>query len=109
MLRRTLVGTTCWLLGASALLAAAGVQADDKVVIGLSQPNLGWPYIAAFTQAFEAEAANHPNVEVVVLSAEGDIAKQANDFDTLIAKEVDVVLVCSARRQRDRALDHGRA
>jgi ribose transport system substrate-binding protein len=95
MLRRTLVGTTCWLLGASALLAAAGVQADDKVVIGLSQPNLGWPYIAAFTQAFEAEAANHPNVEVVVLSAEGDIAKQANDFDTLIAKEVDVVLVCS--------------
>jgi ribose transport system substrate-binding protein len=95
MLRRALVGTSCWLFGTFVLLASGSLQADDKVSIGLSQPNLGWPYIAAFTKALEAEAAQHPNVEVVVLSAEGDIAKQANDFDTLIAKAVDVILVCS--------------
>ena len=35
------------------------------------------------------------NVEIVVLSGEADIAKQASDFDTLIAQEVDVILVCS--------------
>ncbi len=69
--------------------------AAAKVVIGYSAPNAGWPYIAAFISALEKEAATMPNVELIVLSAEGDIAKQAQDFDTLIAKGVDVILVCS--------------
>lgn len=69
--------------------------ATEKVVIGYSAPNAGWPYIAAFIKALEKEAATMSNVELIVLSAEGDIAKQAADFDTLIAKKVDVILVCS--------------
>lgn len=86
-------------IGAGLIFAAAAVApaqaADDKIVIGLSQPNLGWPYIAAYTKAFEAAAAEMPNVEVIALSGDGDIAKQAKDMDTLIAKGVDIILVCS--------------
>jgi ribose transport system substrate-binding protein len=69
--------------------------AGETVRIGLSQPNLGWPYIAAYTRAFEKAAARHADIKVVVLSAQGDIAKQASDMETLIAKNVDIILVCS--------------
>jgi len=65
------------------------------VVIGLSQPNLGWPYIAAYTKAYQAAAAKENNVDVIVMSGEGDIAKQSRDMDSLIAKKVDIILVCS--------------
>ena len=78
-----------------AFALSLNAYADQKVVIGLSEPNAGWPYIAAYIKAFQAAAAKLPNVEVITLSADGDIAKQASDFDTLIAKKVNVILVCS--------------
>jgi ribose transport system substrate-binding protein len=81
--------------GLTAAALASSALAQDKVVIGHSQPNLGWPYIAAFTKALEAEVANNPNVEVVTLSADGDIAKQSTDISTLINRKVDVLLVTS--------------
>jgi ribose transport system substrate-binding protein len=73
----------------------AEVEMDKQIVIGLSEPSSGWPYISAFMDAFEAAAEEYDNVSVVVLSADGDIQKQANDIDDLIVKEVDVLLVCS--------------
>jgi ribose transport system substrate-binding protein len=69
--------------------------AAEKIVIGYSAPNAGWPYIAAFINALEAAAAADDSVELIVLSADGDIAKQSSDFDNLIAQGVDVILVCS--------------
>ncbi len=78
-----------------AVLAFTPAQAGTRIVIGLSQPNLGWPYIAAFTRAIQGGVAKLPDVDIVVMSADGDIAKQANDMDSLIAKKVDVILVCS--------------
>ena len=86
-------------LGACASASAeepAAVAAEDKnLVIAYSAPNAGWPYIAAWISAFEVAAAADPDVDVIVLSAEGDVAQQAADFDTLIAQGVDVILVCS--------------
>lgn len=82
-------------LGVLFLIAAGTAGAAEKIVIGLSQPNNGWPYIAIVTQTLEAEAAKLPNVELIVRDAQGDIAKQADDMDSLIAKGVDVILVCS--------------
>jgi ribose transport system substrate-binding protein len=81
-------------------LAAVGLgplpaAAQQKITIGLSQPNLGWPYIAAYTKAFQAAAGKHADVTVVVTSADGDIAKQSRDMDSLIARKVNVILVCS--------------
>lgn len=82
-------------LGAATMIGAGAASAAEKVVIGLSQPNLGWPYIAIVTQTLEAEVAMLSDVDLIVMGAEGDIAKQANDMDSLIAKGVDVILVCS--------------
>ena len=56
-------------------LSASFAQAADKIVIGHSQPNLGWPYIAAVTNALQASAKTMDGVELVTLSADGDIAR----------------------------------
>ncbi|MCB1488488.1 MAG: sugar ABC transporter substrate-binding protein [Bauldia sp.] len=80
---------------ASGLLAAPVAASAADIVIGHSQPNLGWPYIAAVTNALEAAAANTDGVEVVTLSADGDIAKQSSDIDSLVNRGVDVLLVTS--------------
>ncbi|MCP4382344.1 MAG: substrate-binding domain-containing protein [Hyphomicrobiales bacterium] len=79
---------------ATGLLAAPMASADD-IVIGHSQPNLGWPYIAIVTNALEAAADKVDGVEVVTLSADGDIAKQSSDIGSLVNQEVDVLLVTS--------------
>ena len=80
---------------ASLMLAASGAQSADKIVIGHSQPNLGWPYIAAVTNALQASAKGVAEVEVVTLSADGDIAKQSSDISTLVNRKVNVLLVTS--------------
>lgn len=80
---------------AAIMLSTADVAAADKVVIGHSQPNLGWPYIAAVTNVLEAEAEKMDGVEVVTLSADGDIAKQSSDISTLVNRKVNVLLVTS--------------
>lgn len=69
--------------------------ADKPIVIGLSQPSLGWPYIAAFVKEFEPLVAATPGVEAIILSADGSIEKQINDINDLIVQQVDVLLVCS--------------
>lgn len=79
-------------LGLLALTALPATAAG--LVIGHSQPNLGWPYIAKVTTALEA-AAKAEGVEVVTLSADGDIAKQNTDIQTLINRGVNVLLVTS--------------
>ena len=90
---RRQVGAILVALGTAVLTGTSSAQ--DKITIGHSQPNLGWPYIAAFTRALEAAVAEHANVELVTRSADGDIAKQANDIDSLIAVPVDFLLVTS--------------
>lgn len=79
----------------SAMLGAPIVASADDIVIGHSQPNLGWPYIAAVTNALEAAAKDMDGVEVVTLSADGDIAKQSTDIGSLVNRKVDVLLVTS--------------
>ena len=75
---------------ASGLLAAPIAASAEDIVIGHSQPNLGWPYIAAVTNALEAAAADMDGVEVVTLSADGDIAKQSSDINSLVNRGVEV-------------------
>ena len=67
----------------------------EEIVIGLSQPSLGWPYIAAYTENFEALVAEESNVSVITLSADASIEKQTNDINDLIVQGVDIILVCS--------------
>ena len=79
----------------STILAAPVAANADDIVIGHSQPNLGWPYIAAVTNILEAEAKTMDGVEVITLSADGDIAKQSTDIGSLVNRKVDVLLVTS--------------
>lgn len=81
-------------VSAAVAIAAGGAVGQERLVIGHSQPNLGWPYIAAVTKALEAEAKAR-GVELVTLSANGDIAKQASDIATLVNRRVKVLLVTS--------------
>src|ERR1700730_1519985 len=90
-----LIKSTACLIAALPGLAITAAPGAEKVVIGLSQPNLGWPYIAAYTKAFQEGAAKKGNVDVIVLSGDGDITKQSRDMDSLIAKKVNIILVCS--------------
>jgi ribose transport system substrate-binding protein len=89
----------CFLFVGAALVAGAGPKADadtqKKIVIGLSEPNLGWPYIAAFVREFEPIINSMSDVECIVLSADGSIEKQINDINDLIVAQVDIILVCS--------------
>ena len=68
---------------------------EDEIVIGLSEPSSGWPYIYMYMVAFQEYVDETPGVRVIELSADGDIQKQANDMDDLIAQNVDIILVCS--------------
>ena len=89
--RRALTGA---MLATTAAMVAGRASADTKILIGHSQPNLGWPYIAAVSRSLEAEA-KAKGVELVTLSANGDIAKQSSDIATLINRKVKVLLVTS--------------
>jgi ribose transport system substrate-binding protein len=91
----TLIRVSALYVAAASVIAITAASGAEKVVIGLSQPNLGWPYIAAYTKAFQDAAAKKGNVDVIALSGEGDIAKQSRDMDSLIAKKVNIILVCS--------------
>jgi len=73
----------------------AAEETNKEIVIGLSEPSLGWPYIAAYVKEFESLVAKAENVRVITLSADASIEKQTNDINDLIVQNVDIILVCS--------------
>lgn len=83
------------IIAGAATLAAPVALAQNKIVIGHSQPNLGWPYIAKVTAALEAAAKGVADVELITTSADGDIAKQSSDIASLVNRKVNVLLVTS--------------
>jgi ribose transport system substrate-binding protein len=54
---------------------------------GLSTVGLSYPFAAAIAKGF-SEAATRAGARAVVLDAKGDVQKQANDIDDLIAQKV---------------------
>jgi ribose transport system substrate-binding protein len=91
MTRRCIGGVA---IAATLAVVSGSTIAQEKIVIGHSQPNLGWPYIAAVTKVLEAEA-KAAGVELVTMSANGDAAKQSTDIATLVNRKVKVLLVTS--------------
>ncbi len=77
------------LLTATALCAfAAGAQAEDTY--GYSANGLSFPFGAAIVKGF-TDAAKTAGVNVVVLDSKGDVLKQTNDIDDLIAQGVKAI------------------
>jgi ribose transport system substrate-binding protein len=82
------VALTC----TTALFATAA--AAETMTIGITQNNVGVDsYQTTYEQAFIAAAEANPDVEVVVLDAGGDVARQIAQMEDLIQQEVDAIII----------------
>ena len=66
---------------------------SGDLTIGFSQTGFNHPWRVAMLAALQAEACRHPNLKLVVLDGNVDIAKQSNDVHDLLARGVDAVLL----------------
>jgi len=70
---------------------AAGAQTKT---IGITQNNVGVDsYQTTYERAFIAAAEANPDVQVVVLDAGGDVARQIAQMEDLIQQEVDAIII----------------
>jgi len=92
-LARTVVRAVAGLLPA-ALVATAVAQEDEVITIGITQNNVGIDsYQTTYEQAFIEAANNNPEVEAIVLDAQGDVEKQINQMRDLIQQDVDAIII----------------
>ena len=84
----------------AALLSVAGcgssddkaASSDKKVIIGFSVSTQNNPFFVKMADSVKAEAAKQ-GVEVKIVDAQNDPAKQANDISDLVQQHVDVLIV----------------
>ncbi|MDE2789833.1 MAG: sugar ABC transporter substrate-binding protein [Paracoccaceae bacterium] len=79
--------------GVSALIIAATVSVSaEDLTIGYANQGVAFVFNAAIAKGVQAEA-ERLGVHLVELDAAGDLAKQSNDIQDLIAQQVDGVLI----------------
>jgi ribose transport system substrate-binding protein len=81
------------LAATTALLPGAEAFAQDKFKIGFSQATTIEPWRAQFNKDIIAEAAKHPEVELIITDGEDKTEKQVADVENLIRQEVDALLI----------------
>src|SRR6056297_2273977 len=87
--RKALAATT-----AAAALTIGSAAVADTMTIGITQNNVGVDsYQTTYEQAFIAAAEANDNVDVVVLDAGGDVARQIAQMEDLIQQEVDAIII----------------
>jgi ribose transport system substrate-binding protein len=84
---------TTALTTAALQMANPAIAADKKWRIGFSQATTIEPWRAQFNKDIIAEAAKHPEVELIVTDGEDKTEKQVADVENLIRQEVDALLV----------------
>ncbi|BDW84539.1 hypothetical protein MACH21_07160 [Roseicyclus marinus] len=90
MTRNTKLSLAC----TTALIAMGGAAAAQTYTIGITQNNVGVDsYQTTYEQAFIAAAEANPDVEVVVLDAGGDVARQIAQIQDLVQQEVDAMII----------------
>ena len=62
------------------------------ITVGFSQTGFNHPWRVAMLAALQAEACRHPNIKIIVVDGNVDVAKQNNDVRDLLARGVDAVL-----------------
>lgn len=88
-IRKTLVATT-----ALTLTAFGGAALAETKTIGITQNNVGVDsYQTTYEKAFIAAAEANSDVNVVVLDAGGDVARQIAQMEDLIQQEVDAIII----------------
>lgn len=76
------------------LLAMSTAQAEGPYRIGITQNNVGVDsYQTTYESVFERAAAEMGNVEVVVLDAGGDVARQIGQVRNLIQQQMDAIII----------------
>ncbi|MGH0319548.1 substrate-binding domain-containing protein [Sinorhizobium meliloti] len=82
------------LAATTALMPADDALAQDKKFrIAFSQATTIEPWRAQFNKDIIAEAAKHPDVELIITDGEDRTEKQVADVENLIRQEVDALLV----------------
>ncbi|WP_017968771.1 substrate-binding domain-containing protein [Rhizobium leguminosarum] len=90
----TLAVVTAALFTTTSLVASSEAMAQDKKWrIGFSQATTIEPWRAQFNKDIIAEAAKHPEVELIITDGEDKTEKQVADVENLIRQEVDAILV----------------
>ncbi|MBY5535525.1 substrate-binding domain-containing protein [Rhizobium leguminosarum] len=90
----TLAVVTAALFTTTSLVASGDAMAQDKKWrIGFSQATTIEPWRAQFNKDIIAEAAKHPEVELIITDGEDKTEKQVADVENLIRQEVDAILV----------------
>ena len=76
------------------LFSACQQQGESKkYMIGFSQCNSSEPWREAMNQDLQKEAANHPEVALIISDAQQDNSKQVADVENYIVKEVDLLII----------------
>lgn len=66
---------------------------SGDITVGFSQTGFNHPWRIAMLAALQAEACRHPNIKLIVLDGNVDVAKQSNDVRDLLTRGVDAVLM----------------
>ncbi|MDN3522035.1 sugar ABC transporter substrate-binding protein [Halomonas ramblicola] len=82
-------------LATSVMLLSAGLaHAEETYRIGITQNNVGVDsYQTTYESAFEEAAEKQGNVDIVVLDAGGDVARQIGQMQDLIQQNVDAIII----------------
>jgi ribose transport system substrate-binding protein len=85
-------------LGGGALLLPAGWSpharaADAKWRIGFSQATTLEPWRVQFNKDLKAEAAKHPEVDLLMADGQDHTEKQVADMEAFISRDVDAILI----------------
>lgn len=82
-------------LAASILMVfTTNASAEGPYKIGITQNNVGVDsYQTTYERAFEEAAEANDNVEVVILDAGGDVARQIGQVNNLIQQQVDAIII----------------
>jgi ribose transport system substrate-binding protein len=72
---------------------APAAAADKKWKVGFSQATTLEPWRVQFNKDIQAEAKNHPEVELIITDGQDKTEKQVADVENLIAQQVDVLLI----------------
>ncbi|WP_395455816.1 substrate-binding domain-containing protein [Azospirillum melinis] len=78
---------------AAVALSASPAPAQDKLRIGVSQPNVEHPYRVSGVERAKAWAAQHPGVEMTIVDGRRDSAVQLASLEDLITRRVDVIVL----------------
>lgn len=81
-------------LASGLMISVASVHAEESFRIGITQNNVGVDsYQTTYEDAFTAAAEKVENLDVMVLDAGGDVARQIGQMQDLVQQEVDAIII----------------